>query len=498
LALPASGIHGDLIGVFRLARGFREGHPPPNSPVRTTVKLPVLLFLAIFPLAGIAEQFDRSSVRALCAEAKAIVVGSVIDGDRVRVEKWIQPDPSTQPLPETITIARLSQHRLRPGWPSNIPQPAELPVRRFVAFLKQKDGHWECLSTVADPPAGAECGSSGLFWILDDTCYAYCQYASPGPYYLCPVADLRRDSDFHPHIDWLEPVTNEALLLAEIDAGLKDLAAWNAALAEPDPTKKAMRLAAYYLPGTSPVGKRRTFRFKVEDHLSKLEGAAVPALVKALESRQPGDDLTALLWTLRRFPVNTEAAIPELNKLLGSPLERPPLHVLECLARTQNPLIAPAVWPFLFSPYPEVREGAAFALESIVAEGASPEELASQSPIIALVHLVPPAALSPENPTPALARAILQQNLKGTLPKYFRIEPLPGLPAGEQRVSDRRALVFLRQDRDGRFFPTTPASLKPCLSGGDRVEWPRLRSLPLETIQEAIHATAPDVSPSGS
>lgn len=376
---------------------------------------------------------------------------------------------------------------------------SDLPLRRFVAFLEGSGKSWECVGTVPDSPGGG-CGSSGLFWILEDVCYAYSQYCSPGPYALYSVESMTKGSgpEENPYRDGLEPVTNEALLLAEIDAGLKDLATWNAALAEPDPQRKAMRLAAYYLPSTSPEGTRKTFRFKVEEHLSQLEDAAVPALVKALESRQPGDDLTALLWTLRRLPTNTEATIPELSKLLGSPLERPPPYVLECLARTQNPLIAPAVWPFLFSPYPEVREGAAFALESIVPEGVSPEELASQSPFIALVRLVPPAALSPENPTPSLARAILRHNLKGSLPEYFRIEPLPGAPAEKKRDFDGWALVFLRQDRYGRFFPTTAESLKSCLSGGDRVEWPRMRSLPLEAIQAAIHATAPNVSLPGS
>jgi hypothetical protein len=482
---------------------FAEIHSP-----LLKVKYLTLLLLSLLPFAsGFAERFSRHSVRAMCLMADAIVVGSIVEGDTVRVEKWIRPASSATPLPDTITISNLSNHLREPGRHigDTSPRKMDLPLRRFMAFLQKSGESWECLDTAADSSTRPGCGSSGMVWIFDEKCYAYSQTFSPGPYQLFPVEDLAKWGVFNPYVDWIEPVTTEALLLAEIDAGLKDVAAWNEVLAEPDPAKKASRLAAYYLPGTSPVGKRKTFLFGIEPHISELREYAVPALVKALQSSQPEDDLTALFWTLRRLPTNTEATIPALSKLLGNPLTPPPRYLIECLGYSQSPQILPALLPYLLSPYPHVRESAAGAIQNIAPDCLSPADLAKTSPLIAIVETFPVSESLAPAPDPTrrpLCMAILKQNLKGTISKKLFVIETPADPAYEDLSSDfsyGRALVFLRQDDQGRYLPSSPESFKRFTSyPNGEVSWPREHKILLEKIQSIILSVPSALSPAGS
>lgn len=455
---------------------------------------------------GIAETFSRYSVRAMCHMADAIVIGAIVDRDTARVEKWIHPGVSGGSRPETITIDNLSNHLRQPGhFLGDMPlRKEDLPLSRFVAFLRSSGDNWECLSTCADSTTKPGCGSSGLIWILDGKCHAYSQAVSPGPYQLFAIEDLAKWAVVNPYVDWIEPVSTEAGLLAEIEAGLEDVEAWNAVLAEPDPAKKASRLAAYYLPDTSPVGKRKTFLYEIEEHISKLGGHAVPALVKALQSRQPGDDLTALFWTLRRFPANTEATVPALSKLLGDPFSTPPAYLVECLGCTESPKIIPILWPFLLSPYPQVRQDAADAVARVSPDTHSPSELAKVSPIIAIVETFPLPKTLPIDPNSSsrpLAMAVVKQHLKGSTPKKFFLLEAPTEQPYESlaNFSSGRALVFLRQDEQGKCLLSTPESFKPFASyPNNAVTWPREHIISLEKIQAAISASSPDLSPAGS
>jgi len=473
-----------------------------DSPTLHQVKHLALLLLSLLPLAsGFAETYSRHSVRTMCHLADAIVIGSVVEGDTVRVERWIRPGVFGESRPDMITIDNLSNLLRQPGrlLGDMSLRNKVLPLSRFVAFLRRSDKNWECLSTRADSSTTPGCGSSGLIWILDGKCHAYAQAVSPGPYQLFAIEDLAKWGVVNPYADWIEPVSTEARLLSEIDAGIEDAKAWDAVLDEPDPVRKASQLAAYYLPGTSPVGKRKTFLYEIEDHIDQLGGHAVPALVKALQSRQPGDDLTALFWTLRRFPANTEAAIPELSKLLGDPLSEPSPYLIGSLAHTESPQILPALWPFLLSPFPHVREAAEEAINRITPDHPSPAKLAKTSTHIAIVRTFPPPPSAPVSTSRPIVRARVQQNLKGQLPEKLILIEVPDDPAYGELLSLKNfgsALVFLRQDEQGKYLLTNPQSLTSYGAAG--ADWPREHFIPLEKIQAAISATSQDLSPAGS
>jgi hypothetical protein len=434
-----------------------------------------LLGLVGLLLATTTLRSDHLGVRAMCAEADAIVLARVKDGDVATVERWLLPPTGPSPPAAEIRINQLEAHsrntdRFQATLRESAAKSVPLPTDRFVAFLESTNYGWRPLSTFR---LNDQMGSEGMIWIHERKCWAYLQDTFFAGLY--PFGGLQSRN---PYISQrFDSPSDENTLLNEIKTGLAEAKDWQTVLAEPDPRIKAEKLTAYTLTSTSPAGGQSTFFGRVPELLRPLESDAVPAVIAALERVQSGDDPEFLLRSLLAVNGDFRPATPALLRLLLSPAPPHPYLILAALGKTRDPRIIPCLQPFLLQENDQIRETAQSALAGVSWEMRTPAQLVAEAPLIAVLFI---QEASSEHP--ASARVHVRQTLKGDLPGSFRLEHID--PA--QIPPFRCVLAFLRQNESGRIVPLEGESLKEFHGFANMVFW-NTHWIPLEKVAEAIH-----------
>ena len=318
----------------------------------------VRLLCLFLPGLGLLPQASHArpcawNLYSMVNAADAIVIGFHGDGDSASVVKWIRgPAGAT---PGVIEIADLGRHGRKidtftTGWPPQTqpPLPPTVTSRRFVAFLQLKEGRWHAIQTQDEDSSGL-CGSCGIAWIQEGTCYRYLQ-------------DFMNTNDLYL---WNE-FPQEKDLLAAIEVGQADQAAWSAALKIESPAARAAALAAYTMASTSPEHPRSTHRVHNEVLVAMAAGA-VPALRHQIAVWQPGDSLSGVVLSLHQIGPEARAAVPDLIGLLNQPERASPYYVLCALRTTADATVIPHIIPFLKHADEQVREGASEAIKALKA-----------------------------------------------------------------------------------------------------------------------------------
>ncbi len=302
-----------------LPSGCGEYSPVPLLPV-------ILIFLALLPAA--AENQLALSPHEMCADADAIVSGERIGVNQVRVDQWILKPADTGEWGPSISIADLERHGRalgvrNPDGRRHAPK-GHLTSQRLLCFLERKGDHWRSMAAAAE-------GSAGLIWIQKGKCYRYEQLDGPGPCVLLPAREHGTEKG----------------LLAAVEEGLADRAAWKEVGKIAHLEERAIVLCSYLLQRTSPEGRHGTYRKRVRQVLPKIGNPAVEELRVLLRGVVPGDRLDDAVLVLHDLGPAASAAVPDLVDLLGHPEAADPEGVIEALGRIGDATVAPRLLPFL-------------------------------------------------------------------------------------------------------------------------------------------------------
>jgi hypothetical protein len=211
-----------------------------------------------------------------------------------------------------------------------------LETRNLVLFLVQKKpGEWTSISTI---DGEGQCGSCGLFWFDDLTCYGYAQETNPGPYVLLPPK----------HASWRIPKTIVDLR-TDIETGLANSREWRRSLAIENPAEKARALARYLLKSTSPKGDKGTYLWAVRQPLAALRKDAVPALIQVLRTAPVDERLDPAVLILLDIGAPAAPATPDLIRLLDEPERAFTGYVLSALGPTGDLRAVPYLEKYLKS-----------------------------------------------------------------------------------------------------------------------------------------------------
>lgn len=262
------------------------------------------ILMAVFGLPDslCASIFPDYSVDAMCDEVDLIIEGTYLRDDEVRIERVYKGSDLLEEGTSSIEVSQLSHHSRSFGY---FPGGKTLQAKKLVLFLMRdlKRGNWEPISTIDD---SGRCGSCGLIWFDETSCYGYKQVTNPGPYVL--VSGLKSD--------WRIPKSIEALRV-DIKTGLANSREWRRSLAIENRTERAEALARYLLKSTSPDGDKGTYQYAVRKPLASLGKDAVPALIHTLRIAPVGERLDPSVLTLHDIGAPANQAIPELAALLA-------------------------------------------------------------------------------------------------------------------------------------------------------------------------------------
>lgn len=283
----------------------------------------VIVALAL-PVIACAESLPQYSVDALCDEAEAIIEGVWLGEDNVRINKVYKTSMLLKQESTAVEVSRLNLHRKTVGDAVFLPE-RPLETRKLVLFLvrEKKTGKWESIFTIN---AEGRCGSCGLFWFDDSTCYGYQQMMNPGPYVLITAKDSENS------VQQIPKTVQE--FRKEIEIGLANSREWRRSLAIEDPVQRAQSLSRYLLRSSSPKGDKGTYREAVRNPLAALGKDAVPVLIQVLRTAPAGERLDTAVLSLLDIGPPAAQALPELHALLAQPDRAYPHYVLGALGST--------------------------------------------------------------------------------------------------------------------------------------------------------------------
>lgn len=257
------------------------------------------------PLAHAARGYHWP-VDPMCHQADLIIEGIHESGNTVRVEKAYKGEPPLWKGAESIEVVDLQKHS-KACWEGLRGPKATVESRRLVAFLEydKESESWVSISTSDDRGV---CGSCGVFWFDDSTCYGYAQAVSPGPYRLFAAKDS----------DWRTPRTID-VLRAEIAQGLANSREWRRSVSIEDPEQKAKAIARYLLKSTSPKGDKGSYMFHVREPMRSLGKQAVPSLIEVMKSAPAGESVGEAVLILYDIGPPAAEAVPALRDVLAKP-----------------------------------------------------------------------------------------------------------------------------------------------------------------------------------
>lgn len=304
-----------------------------NRALQVECFLFILLLFVPSPSDVIAEEFASYSVDTMCGKADVIVEGIDRGGNQVQIATIHKPSPLLNGDREVIEVMQLQDHdkTVWSGWEA---KGKILETKRLVLFLvhDSKTGNWASIATI---DADGGCGSCGLFWFDNSTCYGYRQMMNPGPYVLTAANGSGART----------PQTI-ASLRSGIAIGLANANEWKRTLATDDPQEKAKALARYLLKSTSPKGDKGTYLYAVRAPMAALGASAVPVLRDVLRSAPSDEKLNAAVLILYDIGPPSAQAIPELLALLVQPSRAFPGYVLGALGSTGDSRAIPALEEF--------------------------------------------------------------------------------------------------------------------------------------------------------
>jgi len=296
-----------------------------------------------------AEMFPCYTVDAMCDEAEAIIEGTCLGTNNVRIDKIHKSSILLRKESRTIEVSRLDEHSRTP-WNGFRDGAETLETSNLVLFLVQdKTGKWESISTIKD---NGKCGSCGLFWFDDLTCYGYRQMMNPGPYVLLSAKASQ----------WRIPKTIGDLM-TDIKTGLANSREWRRSLVTKDPTEKAQALARYLLKSTSPKGDKGTYLWAVRQPMAALGKDAVPALIQVLRTAPAGEKLDPAVLILYDIGPPAAQAIPDPIPLLAEPNRVFTGYILSALGSTGDLTAVPHLEKYLESKDERLARDAREALE---------------------------------------------------------------------------------------------------------------------------------------
>lgn len=313
----------------------------------------IVVFSCIFGIRSdcFADVIDRYTVEEMCERADVIAEGTHLGKNRVRLCKVYKSSPLLESKTGIINVQRLSEHNK-----SIFGGVTPIHAEKLILFLvyKKTAKTWHSIATTNQE---GKCGSSGLYWIDDNTCYGYMQTEIPGPLVLVCYSLLKS------HPCWI-PVSTKALK-TDIRLGLENVKEWKQTLAIEDPAKKAKALAAYLLKSTSPKGYKGMYRNRIRSNLAELGKHAVPEIIQALRNAPADEKLNNAVLTLRNIGRPAAKAIPELRALLAKPKCASTGYVLLALASTGDTRVIPDIAKYKTSKNNRLAEDAAKALEQL-------------------------------------------------------------------------------------------------------------------------------------
>ena len=281
-----------------------------------------------------ADMFPMYSVDWMCDKADVIIECTYLANNVASIDKVYKTSELLKKDDATIEVKQLSQHS-KILWNGFNKTGNAIKTQKIVLFLNRKitSDVWESIATIDDE---GSCGSCGLFWFDDLTCYGYRQARNPGPYVLMPATSDRQRI----------PKTINALR-KDIETGLVNSTAWRAALAINNPTDKARALSQYLIRRTAPQGDKGTYLFAVREPMRKLGKDAFPALMDILQNTLPEDDLNETILILFDIGIEARPASPYLCKLLSAPKQVHTTYVLSALESIRDKNAIPFVRPLL-------------------------------------------------------------------------------------------------------------------------------------------------------
>jgi len=447
---------------------------------RLPIATPLLLAL-LCAGAACAETAPYHDFYAQCAQAHAVVLGHLKEGDTAGIDEWLMAPSNLSQPPSEITIAELSQNSRDVS--IDFRKQKFLPAQRFLAILEWDKDRWRIVNNFTSI---GQSGSLGLFWLHEGKCYRYFtdSFGHDPDLHLAEGRQLSEpdDSMFSRETDH---IADEKSLLVTAREAVADTKHWHELLADPDKPRRAASIWAYLLPSLSPIHQRKTFDFLARQEIARLGPEAVPAFLQTLSSRQPGEKVERLIYAFLRVTTDTRTAAPALVALL--PESTPPFqyYLLQAFAKMDDRSLLPVIEPYLQSPDELTRETAQKIVDSTPT--VTGEELIQKSPIIA------PIFFNGSDGTRATARLFPKPKpLRGKLPQgTFTIESAPASDpstgAARKLPPHGEYLAFLRQKSDGVYVLTTPDSLRKYDYGDRLVSWfPHTPKIPLADLAAEV------------
>jgi len=351
-------------------------------PVKNSLLLALLTACLEFQVTAWADTFPRYTVDAMCNMADVIIEGTYLGGNIVQIDRIHKSSPALNKTSKIIEVEQLQQHDIA-LWRDPPEHGATLATRKLALFLMpgSKASEWASIATI---DADGGCGSCGLFWFDDSTCYGYMQTMNPGPYGLFAAT--------HPS-SWQIPLTISNLR-ADIATGLANSSEWRRSLALQDPSEKAQALARYLLNSTSPLGDKGTFLYAVREPMAALGKSAVPALIQVLRNAPANEKLDPTVLILYDIGQPATPAIPDLCALLTQPERVYTGYILAALGSTGNPSVIPILERYLNNPDIRLVEDATRALKML----RSKLDEASKYPVEQAVPGYPPQGVGSPDP----------------------------------------------------------------------------------------------------
>ncbi len=282
---------------------------------------PVVVMIVMLQTIAWAGTLPHYTINVMCDKADTIIEGTYLGGNKVKIDKVLKASELLDDKTETIEVSRLNEHG-KTFWDDSVLKGKTLETKKLVLFLSWDNalGKWESISTI---DRNGTCGSRGLFWHDDSSCYAYIQVLNPGPYVLISAKEA----------DGLIPETL-ADMRTDIVTGLANSREWQRSLEIEDPSKKAKALARYLLKSTSPQEGKGSYLHAVREPLVALGEDAIPALMHVLRTAPAGERLDVTVLVLYDIGSPSAQALPELRKLLAQPERVYTGYVLSALGST--------------------------------------------------------------------------------------------------------------------------------------------------------------------
>ena len=268
-----------------------------------------------------AGVLPRYSIDVMCDMADVIIEGTHLGGNKVKIDKVLKDSILLDDETETLEVSRLSEHS-KTVWNDSVIKGKILETKKIILFLVQDKSLkvWESISTIDRIET---CGSCGLFWYDDTSCYGYMQALNPGPYVLVSAKIA----------EGLIPKTLGDMRI-DVATGLANSREWQRSLSIKNPSMKAEALARYLLKSTSPQGDKGSYLHSVREPMAALGKDAVPVLIHVLRTAPAGERLDVTILALYDIGSPSVQALPELRELLTQPERVYTEYVLSALGST--------------------------------------------------------------------------------------------------------------------------------------------------------------------